>query len=173
MHKSVFHLAVQAVALVTLTVVLAACAANTTETSSGSNHPTIGHIFPGPVQLYPVQLDGDNAETALARVTDASGKTLGFTAELQVVSRSGPFPILIVLDAERCVCEVRVLRYTARRGRGVLSKSFAAQFQGKCEEDPLQVAVDIDSVTGATSSSKAVAGGVRRAIELAATFGGT
>lgn len=171
MCNRVFSLAAQVVAPAALIALLAAYGCSTTGSAGTSSRRAIEELFPGPVLLKPIQLQGGSRELTdgtLVRIADVSEGTLGYAAELQVVSRSGPFPILVVLDAKRCVREVRVLRYTARRGRGVLSKPFASQFQGKCRRAPVQIGVDIDAVSGATLSSQAVAGGVRHVIDLAA-----
>jgi Na+-translocating ferredoxin:NAD+ oxidoreductase RnfG subunit len=171
MYHRVFSAATPAVVPAVLTALLTAYGCSTANSAGTSSRRVIEELFPGPVVLKPIQLRGSSQEFTkgtLVRIADVSDVTLGYAAELQVVSRSGPFPILVVLDPEQCVREVRVLRYTARRGRGVLSKPFASQFQGKCRGGPIQIGVDIDAVSGATLSSQAVAGGVRRVIDLAA-----
>jgi hypothetical protein len=138
--------------------------------SEGSRRPDLlGQVFPGPVRVQPLPDSARSprtADEALFEVQNPSGRTIGYAAELQVASRSGPFRILVALDTQRCVREVRILRYTAQRGRGVLSMTFTSQFRGKCPQDPIRVGADIDAVTGATLSARAVADGVRRAIEL-------
>ena len=52
------------------------------------------------------------------------------------------------------------------RGGEVKRKRFTKQFRGKTLDSPLRLGRDVDGVTGATYSSRAVVGGVRRALEL-------
>jgi len=167
MYNRVFHIAIP----VMLMALFTACGCSPTGSTEASSRRAIEELFPGSVLMQPMPRQEGGRELSdgtLVRIADVSGETLGYAAELQVVSRSGPFPILVVLDVNRCVREVRILRYTARRGRGVLSQPFASQFHGKGARDPVRIGRDIDAVTGATLSSRAVAGGVRHAIELAA-----
>ena len=109
----------------------------------------------------------------IVRMTDRSQKVLGYRVEMQVVSRSGPFNIMVALDSRACVLYAKVLTYRGRRGRKVRSKAFIRQFAGKCPSDAVRVGNDIDAVTGATLSSKAMTGGVRRAIEMVKALGKT
>lgn len=99
----------------------------------------------------------------ITKHADASGALLGYSVEMTVVSRSGPFPILAVFGADGCVKSAKVLSYRASRGRQVTSYSFTSQFEGKCSDSPLVVGKDIQSVTRATLSCKAMTQGVRKA----------
>ena len=66
------------------------------------------------------------------------------------------------------------MEYSAQRGEEVCSPSFAQQFEGKTPDAPIRVGKDIDAVTGATISSRAMADGVRRIVRLAREeFSGT
>ena len=84
----------------------------------------------------------------------------------QVVSRSGPFKILVILDPELHVERAVVLRYTGERGGDVRSPEFTRKFEGKGPGDPIRAGDDIDAATGATLSSRAMAEGVESAIRL-------
>jgi Na+-translocating ferredoxin:NAD+ oxidoreductase RnfG subunit len=99
------------------------------------------------------------------RYTDSRGKTIGYTAAMEVVSRSGPFEILVVLDSKACVKTAEVKSYRAQRGRKVRSKAFTRQFSGKCPGDPIELGVDIDAISGATLSSGAMTKGVKKAVD--------
>jgi hypothetical protein len=73
---------------------------------------------------------------------------------------------MVALGADGCVREARVLKYVAVRGRDVMRRAFTSQFTGKCGSDRLRVGYDIDAMTGATISSKAMTAGVKYAITL-------
>jgi electron transport complex protein RnfG len=50
-------------------------------------------------------------------------------------------------------------------GSKVLEEDNLAKYRGKTIEDPLEVGKDVQAVTGATITSKAVAGQVKKALE--------
>lgn len=100
----------------------------------------------------------------IERITDGSGKLLGYAAAEQVVSRSGPFTILVVVGPDLCVMRAEVLEYRAIHGRKVRSPEFTKQFAGKCAGDAIELDKDIDAISGATLSCRAMTDGVRKAI---------
>ncbi len=111
-------------------------------------------------------------------VAESADGILGYAVRTRVVSRSGPFPILIVTGPDFHVREARVLAYLGERGGQVRQPVFTDQFAGKGPEDPIRLGEDIDAVTGATNSSRVMTDGVRRALrllqrELATGQGGT
>ena len=95
----------------------------------------------------------------------------GYVATVWCKSKSNLFPVRVVIDKGFRVLSATVLSYPSRRGREVQSPRFASQFRGKGPYDPVRVGKDIDAVSGATSSSSAMAGGVRRAIRAARRAG--
>ncbi len=96
---------------------------------------------------------------------------MGYVAEGPVVSRSGPFTIRVVLTAYPRVIRAEVLHYPGARGGDVQSPRFTGQFEGCTANAPLRVGKDIDAVSGATISSRAMAGGVRKALAMARQHG--
>lgn len=106
------------------------------------------------------------ARPNVSRITDTTGVLLGYAVQMQVVSRSGPFTILVVTGPELCVKRAEVLAYRAKRGRDVRLPAFTSQFAGKCPHDPIRLDRDIDAITGATLSSRAMTGGVRKTLQI-------
>lgn len=102
----------------------------------------------------------------ILRLMDSSRKVLGYTVEMQVTSRSGPFDILIALDSNARVLNAEVLKYRAIHGKRVCSETFTRQFTGKSSGDAVVLGNDIDAISKATLSSKAMTDGVRKAIAL-------
>jgi hypothetical protein len=91
----------------------------------------------------------------------------GYVATVWCKSKSNLFPVRVVIDKGFRVLSATVLSYPSRRGREVQSPRFDRQFRGKGPRDPVRVGKDINAVSGATSSSSAMAYGVRRAIRSA------
>ena len=69
----------------------------------------------------------DKGVTRIVRMVDSSGGVAGYRVEMKVVSKSGPFDIMVALDGKGCVLDAQVLKYTARRGREVRSRAFTRQ----------------------------------------------
>ncbi len=107
---------------------------------------------------------------SIEQITDGSGKLLGYAVTEQVVSRSGPFTILVVITPDLCVKKADVLEYRAIQGRKVRSPKFTKQFTGKCAGDTIELDKDIDAISGATLSSRAMTGGVRKALLQVKSF---
>lgn len=91
---------------------------------------------------------------------------IGYGVALHVVSRSGPFRILVAVSPEETVMEVKIPKYPHRRGRGVRKGSFLEQFKGVSYGEPFKLGEQVDGVSGATSSATAVTDGVRQALML-------
>ncbi len=72
----------------------------------------------------------------------------------------------VYLDHEGKVARVQVIEHHEVRGAPVAEERFLSQYVGKAAHDPIRVGADVDAITGATISSKAVTRGVRKAVVL-------
>lgn len=133
---------------------------------SGQEPPGLRAVFPSYRQVKSIpplasDLSGDRIYIVYGR-----GGPLGYAVEKRVVSRSGPFTILVMIDAQLRVKRATVLSYPGERGGEVRFPTFTRQFIGKGANDPIRVGEDIDAMTGATISSQAMTDGVRAALRL-------
>lgn len=96
----------------------------------------------------------------------AGGRDLGWAVTTDEIGLHEPITILVTVTAAREVGPVRVLVFRESRGGEVRRKRFLEQFLGKTRADPLRITRDIDAVTGATYSSRAVTAGVKRVLAL-------
>ena len=135
----------------------------------------VREVFPAATDVTEKPI-GDEAEpseragkTSVSEIRGPSG-LLGYLIETQVAGRSGPFNIAVLLDARLVVKQATVVSYPWSRGREVCRRSFASQFEGKGPGDAIEIGKDIDAVTGATISCKAMALGVRRAVKIVAAL---
>ncbi len=132
---------------------------------------TVHEIFPSATDISKmsisrdVQTSGRPGNHIISQIRDSSG-LLGYGVESEVVSRSGPFKIAVVLDKQLVVKRATVVSYPWPRGRNVVRRAFTSQFEGKGPEDPIEVGKDIDAMTGATISCRVMAKGVREPIKL-------
>lgn len=79
--------------------------------------------------------------------------------------RTLPEAFLVVLDPEGRVRRLRVLAFH-EPAEYLPPDRWLAQFEGKDPQAPLRLQRDVHGIAGATLSSQAVTGGVRRAIAL-------
>jgi hypothetical protein len=113
---------------------------------------------------------GPHRSESIHAVQGSSGLQ-GYVATVWCKSKSNLFPVRVVMDEDFRVLSAGVLSYSSSRGRKVQSRRFTGQFTGKGPDDPVKIGKDIDAVSGATSSSSAMADGVRRAIRAARRSG--
>ena len=110
-----------------------------------------------------------NSRLALANskkeVLPASGK--GKAIQVSTRGYGGPIDMLVGIDEQGKVSGVKILnqRETPGLGAGISKPAFLKQFIGKTKNDPLVPKNDIDAITGATISSRAVCLGVKNALE--------
>ncbi len=88
-------------------------------------------------------------------------QNLGYAVIVRGSGKSGKFRYMVVITSEGRIAKVEILEYKGTRGAGIKQKKFLAQFRGKTINDPLKLLTDIDAVTGATLSSRALTEGAR------------
>lgn len=172
MDRTIFKTGLTVFALIALPLVSALPGCGGTNTIARRRTSIVGGLFGDKIQTFQMQPVDDvpggqaTAHPFVNRIADDTGNLLGYTVQMQVVSRSGPFTILVVVAPDLCVLRAEVLEYRAERGRQVRSPKFTDQFTGKCADDPVELNKDIHAITGATISSRAMTEGVKRAIRL-------
>lgn len=93
----------------------------------------------------------------------AEGKTLVACNVLAQEGKEGPMTVGVCFHPDGLIKSVKVLSHVEDRGKGVDADSFLKQFSGKRASGSFQVGKDVDGISGATISSKAVSEAVRRA----------
>ncbi len=93
-----------------------------------------------------------------------NGDATGYAIVHTVAGKHGPIRLLVATTPELAVRRTEILAFRERRGQPVRDRSFLSQFAGKTLADGFALRSDIDGVTGATISSRAVAQGVREAL---------
>ncbi|MCX7831701.1 MAG: RnfABCDGE type electron transport complex subunit G [Actinobacteria bacterium] len=95
------------------------------------------------------------------------GKTVAYGILVTSRGYGGPMNIMVGIDAQGKVIGVKVIEQKETPGLGdkvTASNEFLKQFLGKSVDDAVEVKKDIQAVSGATISSKAVTRGVRSAL---------
>lgn len=141
--------------------------------SAGGKMELVRQVFPSATDIVELPMNQDDetpdrsGQAAVSAVRGPLGP-LGYLVETQVTGRSGPFGIAVLLDETSTVKWATVTSYPWTHGRDVSRHSFTRQFEGKGRGDAIEVGRDIDAVTGATLSCRAMANGVRAAVDLLA-----
>ncbi|MBW7990346.1 MAG: FMN-binding protein [Planctomycetes bacterium] len=161
------------IAAVNLTVLMifSSCTMSNSSLSDVEKIKSVRQIFPSAIDITELQINQEARNSGLpgnAEVSEIKGVSglLGYCVESKIVSRSGPFRIRVLVDPQVYVKQASVISYPWDRGRDVRKRAFTSQFEGKGPNDPIQVGKDIDSMTGATISSRVMAEGVRDTIKL-------
>lgn len=132
---------------------------------------TARNIFPSATDISiisinrDVQMSGRPGNHKISEIRDSSD-LLGYYIESEVVGRSGTFTIAVVLDKQLIVKQATVVSYPWPRGREVTRRAFTSQFEGKGPDDAIEIGKDIDAITGATISCRAMSDGIRDAIKI-------
>lgn len=93
---------------------------------------------------------------------------LGHALVQEVMGKHEPITFITALGPDGKVLRVAVMVYRESRGGEVAQERWLKQFAGKRSSDALRVGRDVTNYAGATLSSNALAGGVKRALRLAA-----
>jgi hypothetical protein len=92
------------------------------------------------------------------------GTAIGYATVCTTAGKHGPIRVFVATSPERKVLRTEILYFNERRGRPVRKQAFLSQFEGKTTTDPVRLRKDIDGITGATISSRAVTQAVRKAL---------
>lgn len=91
----------------------------------------------------------------------------GYIFVVQTKGFGGPLTLAVGIDRSGQVKGMAVVtsKETVGLGSKALENSYLARFRGKTVKDTLKVGEDVQAVTGATITSRAVTGQVRQALE--------
>ncbi|MBQ2377151.1 MAG: FMN-binding protein [Clostridia bacterium] len=113
-------------------------------------------------ELDRIESDGENVD-ALYRVTQ-DGVTLGYCVSVRSLGFGGDVSMMVAMTEEKTVLGVKIVSMSETPGIGtkVDDAEYLSQYAGA---DLSLTAADVDVVSGATKSSKAVLNGVIDALE--------
>lgn len=115
-------------------------------------YPALYDSFPDATQFEPVN---GSAYTAIG--TD--GNTLGYVSIATTNGYGGPMKIAVAVDLEGNIHGISIVSHkeTASWMRKVLGTDFIESLSGKSYTDAFQLEADLDGITGATYTSRALA----------------
>lgn len=95
------------------------------------------------------------------------GNAAGYVLQVNSSGYGGKIELMVGINGEGALSGIEILSHTETPGLGSKAKddpAFAAQYKGLPAETELAVGSDIQAITGATITSKAVTNGVNTAI---------
>ena len=107
-----------------------------------------------------------NEERIIRYSAKEKNVVLGYVYEDTVMGKWGPIHYLVGLNPAGDILGVVILDYQEIRGRGIAKNRFLRQYVGKNASHPLQLGKDIDGITGATISSRALTDGVKKLLDI-------
>lgn len=103
-------------------------------------------------------------ESKLYRAQDAGGRLLGFVVQVEPSGYGGKISMMVGVDLQLNVTDVSIMSMSETAGLGTKAndRKFLDQFVGKSVS--MKLGEDIDALSGATITSKAVLSGVQDAL---------
>jgi Na+-translocating ferredoxin:NAD+ oxidoreductase RnfG subunit len=119
-------------------------------------------------QLQAEQITGKRLSDSHLRYNMATkgADIIGYAFPIEVIGKERLITLLIGVTKEGTIIAVEVLIYRESQGSEIRYPCFMAQFLGKKKKDPLRMGDDIQSISGATLSSRGVTYGVKKALAL-------
>ncbi len=119
-------------------------------------------------QLHAEQIAGKRFNDSRFRYNIAAkGEgVMGYAFPIEMIGKERPITFLIGIAPDGSIFGVEVLVYRESQGSEIRYPRFMAQFLGKKKEDPLRMGQDIQSISGATLSSRGATYAVRKALAL-------
>lgn len=126
----------------------------------------VKEYFPNVEDFETILFEGD----AYDLIYDGSGELLGVVATIGQDGYDGTITYNLVVNRAGEIIGIRIINHTETPGIGdIIEKpGFQKQFIGKTFEDPLTAGVDVDTVSGATVSTSAMIGSIRRVAAVVA-----
>ncbi|MDR0668790.1 MAG: RnfABCDGE type electron transport complex subunit G [Treponema sp.] len=132
-------------------------------------------LFPGagsPREITGIQSPDPAVTIERQYEVPQGGEIAGVALQVSRSSYGGPIKLLVGVSADSTITGVKILEHkdTPGLGANAASPSYTGQFTGKRVADPFKVKADVEAITAATITSRAVADAVRAAGQAAAAY---
>lgn len=135
----------------------------------------LAYVMQGADDIAPyAELPGEDSPIKEMYEAKAGGSTIGYVYKVQLMGYKDNIDLLLGINADGTVGAVRIMKQAETPGLGALiaDPKYINQYTGKATDDDFKVvkavpakANEIESVSGATISSSAVASGVNQAVK--------
>jgi electron transport complex protein RnfG len=171
-------------ACVGLAFVYTGTSATIAERQEADLQAALKDLFPDADSFDPVTIESADASVAFDQQYRVSktGQTIGAAIQASKASYGGPIKVLVGINADGTVSRVRVLEHADTPGLGANAASpryyvdkpnkitFTGQFEGKKVSDSFEPKQDVQAITAATITSRAVASLVKASGTAAVTW---
>ncbi len=93
-------------------------------------------------------------------------QTQGYATVMNEIGKTEPITFMVILNREGVVKSVNILVFRETQGYEIENPMWRKQFIGKSLKDPLRLKKNIDNISGATLSSRAVTKGVKKVLAV-------
>ncbi|MEW6325284.1 MAG: FAD:protein FMN transferase [Nitrospirota bacterium] len=98
------------------------------------------------------------------------GAPVGYAVKLDVTGKERPITFMVGVNPGGAIVGIEVLVYRESQGSEIRAAHFMRQFHGKTLDAPLKLNRDIDSISGATLSSRSTTYAAKKALALVETL---
>jgi electron transport complex protein RnfG len=173
-----------AAACVGLAFVYTGTSATIAERQEADLQAALKDLFPDADSFEPVTIENADATVAFDQQyrVNKAGQTIGAAIQASKASYGGPIKVLVGISVDGTVSRVRVLEHADTPGLGANAAApryyvdkpnkitFTGQFEGKKVSDPFEPKQDVQAITAATITSRAVASLVKASGTAAVTW---
>lgn len=100
-----------------------------------------------------------------------NNEIIGFAVLDNVLGKVKPITYLVIFENDFSVKSVDIIKYREQYGGAVANEEWLKQFRTKTVESELELNSNIDGISGATISAKAIVKGVKRILYLVNNLG--
>ncbi len=117
-----------------------------------------------------LEVDVASEKTQNVNIAYVNNKVVGYVIEETTKGKWGNIVFMTAINPNGSVKEVVVLASNEKKGKPVTQPHFLNQFVGKTLADKLEVKKDIQGISGATISSRAMTKGVKKVLNVFAAL---
>ncbi len=163
MRLGIFLMVVSTIAAAALTGTYLYTAPRIEAQKIAERQSSLKEVMTGAVIFKEVKTEQENYYIGL----DKNKNKIGFVFAVAPKGYGGKIEMLVGINPEGKILGVKIERHNETPGLGsqATAPGFLKQFKGKSAKDSLQAKKDIQAITGATITTKAVCEGVREALK--------
>jgi Na+-translocating ferredoxin:NAD+ oxidoreductase RnfG subunit len=102
----------------------------------------------------------------IRQALNAKGKPIGFGITDDVKGKEQPITYITLIKPDGSIADVEILLYREAYGGEIQHEGFRKQFRGENASSDIRLGHDIQSIAGATISSRAITNGARKLVTL-------
>ncbi|MFC2118547.1 FMN-binding protein [Bacteroidota bacterium] len=130
-----------------------------------TNYPDIS-IEKVLVDTLEYNISSNNGYMFNAFFLEHNKKKIGTLFFTQAMGRYNLFDFLVIFDKESIIKKIKILNYRSPHGGEISSRGFIKQFENKPENENFSYGKEINGISGATISGKAITNEINRLFKI-------